>query len=140
MATISQIVAQIRTAIFGKDVRENIAQGIEKCYTDVSAGVTVANTAANNANTKAGLANTAATAANNAASAANTAAAQVDTKVSTATNKVVMVQASKPSEALNKIWIKPEATEYIIPTMDDVATVAETATYLGIPELVSEAS
>lgn len=30
MATISQIVAQIRTAIFGKDVRENIAQGIEQ--------------------------------------------------------------------------------------------------------------
>ena len=35
MATISQIVAQIRTAVFGKDVRENIAQGIEKCYDDV---------------------------------------------------------------------------------------------------------
>ena len=35
MATIAQIVAQIRTAVFGKDVRENIAQGIEKCYDDV---------------------------------------------------------------------------------------------------------
>lgn len=35
MATIAQIVAQIRTAVFGKDVRENIAQGIEKCYADV---------------------------------------------------------------------------------------------------------
>lgn len=35
MATIAQIVAQIRTAIFGKDVRESIAQGIEKCYSDV---------------------------------------------------------------------------------------------------------
>lgn len=30
MATIAQIVEQIRHAIFGKDVRENIAQGIEK--------------------------------------------------------------------------------------------------------------
>lgn len=32
MATIAQIVEQIRNAIYGKDVRENIAQGIEKCY------------------------------------------------------------------------------------------------------------
>ena len=35
MATITQIVAQIRTAIFGKDVRENIAQGIEQCYDEL---------------------------------------------------------------------------------------------------------
>lgn len=34
--TIEQIVAQIRTAIFGKDVRENIALGIEKTYADTS--------------------------------------------------------------------------------------------------------
>ena len=33
--SIEQIVAQIRTAIFGKDVRENIALGIEKCYSEV---------------------------------------------------------------------------------------------------------
>ena len=32
--SIQQIVAQIRTAVFGKDVRENIALGIEKCYED----------------------------------------------------------------------------------------------------------
>lgn len=34
--SIEQIVAQIRTAIFGKDVRENIALGIEKCYEDTA--------------------------------------------------------------------------------------------------------
>ena len=33
--SIEQIVAQIRTALFGKDVRENIALGIEKCYAEV---------------------------------------------------------------------------------------------------------
>ena len=32
MASIAQIVEQIRTAVYGKDVRENIAQGIEQCY------------------------------------------------------------------------------------------------------------
>lgn len=44
--TIAQIVEQIKTAIFGKDVRTNLADGIEKCYDDVTAGVTVANAAA----------------------------------------------------------------------------------------------
>ena len=34
--SIEQIVAQIRTALFGKDVRENIALGIEKTYADVT--------------------------------------------------------------------------------------------------------
>lgn len=33
--SIEQIIAQIRTALFGKDVRENIALGIEKCYAEV---------------------------------------------------------------------------------------------------------
>ena len=37
--TIQQIVAQIRTALFGKDVRENIALGIEKCYEDATNGI-----------------------------------------------------------------------------------------------------
>ena len=77
MATIAQDVAQIRQAVYGKDVREAIADGIEKCYTDVSSGVTLANTAANNANSKATAADTAATAANTAAAAANGAAANV---------------------------------------------------------------
>lgn len=34
--SIEQIVAQIRTAIYGKDVRENIALGIEKCYSETA--------------------------------------------------------------------------------------------------------
>lgn len=38
--TIEQIVEQIRTAVYGKDVRENIALGIEKTYQEAS-GVTV---------------------------------------------------------------------------------------------------
>jgi hypothetical protein len=32
MPSIDQIVAQIRTAVYGRDVRENIAQGIEICH------------------------------------------------------------------------------------------------------------
>ena len=33
-STIEQILYEIRHAIYGKDVRENIALGIEKCYED----------------------------------------------------------------------------------------------------------
>ena len=81
MATISQIVAQIRTAVFGKDVRENIAQGIEKCYYDVE--------------------------------------------------DLVLVQSNQPTSNTNKIWLKPEGTEYTVFTEDDVATVSETMSYLN---------
>ena len=46
MSTVAQDVQQIREAIYGRDVREAIADGIEHCYSDVSGGVTTANTAA----------------------------------------------------------------------------------------------
>lgn len=120
MATINQIVAQIRTALFGKDVRENIAQGIEKCYTDVTTGETLANTAATNANNKATLANNAATAANNAASAANTAASNVGTTVNNAVDKIVQIKDQQSQlDPTNKIWIKSESVEYQVPTWDE---------------------
>lgn len=117
MATISQIVAQIRTAIFGKDVRENIAQGIEKCYTDVSSGVTLADTAAGRANTAAARSES------------------INTELGNNADDLILIQQTKPNPIpeFNKIWIKPESDEYVVPTMDDVATVAETKTYLEIP-------
>jgi len=84
---IADKVQQIRQAVFGKDVREAIAGGIEECYTDVSRGKTAAdvaaenaNEAATNANAKAGLADTAATNANEKADLANTAAANANDK------------------------------------------------------------
>ena len=122
MASIAQIIGQIRTAIFGKDVRENIALGIEKCYTDVSAGVTTADTAAERANTAAARSES------------------INTELGDNVDDLVIIQQTKPNPIpeFNKIWIKPEGTEYVLPTMDDVATVAETATYLGIPELELE--
>lgn len=50
MSTVAQDVQQIREAIYGREVREAIADGIEHCYSDVSGGVTIADTAANTAN------------------------------------------------------------------------------------------
>ena len=60
MSTVAQDVQQIREAIYGREVREAIADGIEHCYSDVSGGVTTANTAAAVANAAAQRANTAA--------------------------------------------------------------------------------
>lgn len=42
MATIQQDLAAIRAAVYGKDVREAIADGIEKCYEDSTAGAQIA--------------------------------------------------------------------------------------------------
>ena len=116
MATINQILVQIRTALFGKDVRENIAQGIEKCYTDVTASETIADTAATRANTAAARSES------------------INTQLGNNAQDIVIINNTQPNlnKEFNKIWIKPESTEYVIPTMDDVATVAETKTYLGI--------
>ena len=88
MANINTLVAQIRQALFGKDVRESIAQGIETCYNDLV----------------------------------------VHSK------DLVIIQNTQPNPipSFNEIWIEKTGTEYTVPTMDDVATVAETKTYLGI--------
>lgn len=70
MALIDEYIRQIRNAIYGKDVRAAIANGIQQCYTDVSDSVDRANTAAANADAKANLANSKAAAADAAASTA----------------------------------------------------------------------
>ena len=51
MAGIANDVKQIRQALYGREVREAIAHGIEQCYSDVTASKTVADTAAAAANT-----------------------------------------------------------------------------------------
>lgn len=76
--SISDDINNIRTAIYGRDVREAIADGIEQCYTDTTEGKTLAETAAASANTAASTANTAASAANAAAQNAGAIVDEVD--------------------------------------------------------------
>ena len=78
MPSVQQDVAQIRTAVYGKDVREAIANGIEHCYYDADHSITAANSAASDALTQAGLAAEAAGDANAAAFRAETAVQQID--------------------------------------------------------------
>lgn len=119
MSAISNLLNQIKTAIYGEEVRDSIHDAIEQCYADVSAGVTIANTAANNANTKATAANNAASAANTAANTANTAANTIDSKI----NDIALVQANQPSSATNKIWVQPQSDEYQVPTWEEFSDV-----------------
>ena len=44
-SSISVIVEEIRTATYGREVRENIALGIETCYSDVEEGTTLVDAA-----------------------------------------------------------------------------------------------
>lgn len=87
MSKISDLLAQILSAVYGRDVRQSIHDSIAQCYSDVSHAKTIAdetnaeataavqnaNTAADNANEKAAAANMAAEAATTAAANANTA-------------------------------------------------------------------
>ena len=118
MSKISEYLAQIKTAIYGREVRDAIHDSIEQCYTDVSnaktladtaasnanAATSKANTAASNADTKAKLANDAATKAGTATSNANAATTKANnaaTKADTATNNA-NTATTKANEATSK--------------------------------------
>lgn len=105
---IARDVAAIRTAIFGRDVRSAIADGIEQCYTDVSTSKTLADDSTTNANNAAALANQKAQAAQNAINA-------IDGKI----DDIVLVQANQPASPTNKLWVKPESEEYKVPTWEE---------------------
>lgn len=106
--TIADDIAQIRTAIYGREVRESIAHGIEQCYSNTSEGKTLADAAAENANEKARDAETA-------TERANTAAVTIDSKV----NDIVLVQEAQPTSESNRIWVKPVNEEYKIPSWEE---------------------
>lgn len=114
MPTIAQCLRAIRQAVYGRDVREAIAEGIEKCYSDVSNDITLAHNAAqaaaqestqlaqdsiNSAIADAGLAiqaaNAAASEALTKANAANTAAESAQTQAMAAYTAAAEAQDAK---------------------------------------------
>ncbi len=87
MSKIDTFLQQILAAVYGRDVRGSIHDAIEQCYTDVTNGVTLAETAA-------GKANTATSNANSATSAANTATANAKTATTNANNAASAANAA----------------------------------------------
>lgn len=133
MATIAQIVAQIRTAVYGRDVRENIAQGIEKCYTDVTSGKTAANAAADAANAAASNVQTAISNANTAANAANTAVGSVGTAITNA--ETATGAANTAANAISNMTV---ATEGLAPNTSPTVAISTVSGHkhilFGIPK------
>ena len=85
MSKIDTFLQQILAAVYGRDVRGSIHDAIEQCYTDVTNGVTLAETAAGKANTATSNANSATSAAKTATTNANNAASAANAAASTAT-------------------------------------------------------
>jgi hypothetical protein len=86
MASIADKIAAIRNAIFGKEVRSSIADGIEAMNDEINTVMPAARQATTDANMAANAANLAATRVNEAADSANTAATAANAAATTATN------------------------------------------------------
>ena len=100
-------VAQIRQAVYGKDVREAIARGLEICYGYTSGDS--ANTAANRANAAAERVENIIQESEDALDAIESAVENVDS--------IIKVSELQPTEPENKIWIQPQDdTEYKVAT------------------------
>lgn len=110
MSRISSLLAQILSAVYGKDVRQSIHDAIAQCYSDASAGKTLADNAANSANQAASDAenrvseaiggmqtqtNAAIGECNSAVAAANAAAAKANAKADAANVATVAAEASR---------------------------------------------
>ncbi len=104
MSRISQLLAQILSAVYGKDVRQSIHDAIEQCYADVSNAKTLAEASATNANNVATNSESRTTAAistmqtqtnaaiancNSASTAANSAASNASAKATAANNAAI---------------------------------------------------
>lgn len=86
MSAISTFLNQIKTAIYGEQVRDAIHDSILQCYTDVTNAKTLADQSTTSANNAAASANSAATKANNAAQSATTAANTANAAANNADN------------------------------------------------------
>ncbi len=101
------LLTAIRTAVYGKDVREAIASSIEMCYDSASGDVAL----------------DAAQRANLAADRADTITDEVEDKLADLDDglvnldNIVKVSTDPPTEEQNKIWVQTQDdTEYRIPT------------------------
>lgn len=90
MSRISEYLNKIKTAIYGREVRDAIHDSIKECYTDVISGATLANEASDKANAATEKANTAASNADTATAGANSAANLANTAASNADNKAAL--------------------------------------------------
>ena len=106
-STFNALIEKIRTAIYGKDVREAIANSIEICYDSASGDVAL---------DAADLANAAAANADTISQNISSRLSDLDDGLATL-DSIVKISDTQPTETANKIWVQPQDdTEYKIPT------------------------
>ena len=98
---ISSIVNTIRTGMYGKDIREAIANGLKKCYDHVS-GASIEDAIVRAEEASDSLSELV----EESASAISGANAVVDDL-----SNAVIVSDEQPTDTRNKIWIKPQAED-----------------------------
>lgn len=122
MSKIGEYLNKIKTAIYGREVRDAIHDSIKECYTDVTSGATLANTASDKANAATEKANTAASNADTATANANSAANLANTAASNADNKAAL--ADKAATDANAAT---ESANAAASNATDKAALADTA-------------
>lgn len=122
MSKISEYLNKIKTAIYGREVRDAIHDSIKECYADVTRGATLANAASDKANAATEKANIAASNADTATASANSAANLANTAASNADNKAALAdEATKNANAAT------ESANAAASNATDKAALADTA-------------
>mgnify|MGYP004513524517 CR=1 FL=1 len=122
MSKISEYLNKIKTAIYGREVRDAIHDSIKECYADVTSGATLANEASDKANAATEKANTAASNADTATASANSAANLANTAASNADNKAALAD-----EATANANAATESANAAASSAADKAALANTA-------------
>ena len=122
MSKISEYLNKIKTAIYGREVRDAIHDSIKECYADVTSGATLANEASDKANAATEKANTAASNADTATASANSATNLANAAASNADNKAALA-----NEAIADANAATKSANAAASNAADKAALADTA-------------
>ena len=141
MSKISEYLNKIKTAIYGREVRDAIHDSIKECYADVTSGATLANAASDKANAATEKANIAASNADTATASANSAANLANTAASNADNKAALAdKATADANAATKSANAAASSAADKAALADTAATGATAAMNSANEAASNAN
>lgn len=141
MSKIGEYLNKIKTAVYGREVRDAIHDSIKECYADVTSGATLANEASDKANAATEKANTAASNADMATASANSAANLANTAASNADNKAALAdKATADANAATKSANAAASSAADKAAFADTAATGATAAMNSANEAASNAN
>lgn len=141
MSKIGEYLNKIKTAVYGREVRDAIHDSIKECYADVTSGATLANEASDKANAATEKANTAASNADMATASANSAANLANTAASNADNKAALAdKATADANAATKSANAAASSAADKAALADTAATGATAAMNSANEAASNAN